>query len=223
MDTKGFGAIPYIPDLHNLAFDNLVIFIVSALLAIMINAEAQAFMATVLGDSRADAKDRFHFNVFLHLSLPGSICYLLGGFGWPKPIDVDPSRFRFPRLFTVIVRFTGALANILLANIAASIIFALKFLETDLMVLLMVAGVNITTAVYHLIPIPPLAAGSLITIWFPQQSPLIRRVIYYSGSVVILAIFLTERITGVGIISPYLNPLVREVVRLIVGLPPQAS
>jgi hypothetical protein len=88
----------------------------------------------MLGDSRADAKDRFHFNVFLHLSLPGSICYLLAGFGWPKPIDLDTTKFAYPRLFTVIVRLTGALANILLANIAASIIFALKFLETDLMV-----------------------------------------------------------------------------------------
>jgi hypothetical protein len=123
MVTKGFGAIPYIPDLHNLAFDAFVSFIVSALLAILINAEAQAFMATLLGDARVDAKDRFHFNVFFHLSLPGSICYLVGGFGWPKQIDLDTTKFAYPRLFTVIVRFSGAIANILLANIAASIIF----------------------------------------------------------------------------------------------------
>jgi hypothetical protein len=216
MVTKGFGALPYIPDL-NMPFDATVAFVVSALLAIMINAESQAFMAALLGDSRADAKDRFHFNVFLHLSLPGSICYLLGGFGWPKPIEIDSSKFRFPRLFTVIVRLTGALANILLANIAASIIFALKFLETDLMVLLMVAGVNITTAVYHLIPLPPLAASSLITVWLPQPTPMVKRVLYYSGSALLLTIFLIERATGLGLLSPYVNPLVRQLANFMVG------
>jgi hypothetical protein len=216
MVTKGFGALPYIPDL-NMPFDAAVAFVVSALLAIMINAEAQAFMATLLGDARADAKDRFHFNVFLHLSLPGSICYLLAGFGWPKPIDLDTTKFAYPRLFPVIVRLTGALANILLANIAASIIFALKFLETDLMVLLMVAGVNITTAVYHLIPIPPLAASTLITVWIPQQSPMVKKLLYYSGSSLLVAIFLIERTTGAGILSPYLNPLVWKVTNFMLG------
>ncbi len=216
MVTEGFGAIPYIPDLHNLAFDTLVSFIVSALLAILINAEAQAFMATLLGDSRVDAKDRFHFNVFFHLSLPGSICYLVGGFGWPKPIDLDTTKFAYPRLFTVIVRFSGAIANILLANIAASIIFVFKSLEIDPLVFLMVAGVNITTAVYHLIPIPPMAASTLITVWIPQKSPLAKQVLYYSGSFLLVAIFLIERTTGEGIISPYLNPLVLKALGLLV-------
>jgi hypothetical protein len=215
MLTESFGAIPYIPHL-NMPFDVGVAFVVSALLAVMINNEAQAFMATLLGDSRRDAKDRFHFNVFLHLSLPGSICYLLAGFGWPKPIDLDSSKFAYPRLFTVIVRFTGAIANLFVANIAASIILAFKFLETELMVFLMVAGVNITTAVYHLIPLPPLAAGSLITIWIPQTSPLVKRVLYYSGSALILAIFLAERLLGVGLVSPILNPLVQSLMHFLV-------
>ncbi len=217
MDTKGFGAIPYIPDLHNLAFDNLVSFIVSALLAILINAEAQAFMATLLGDARPDAKDRFHFNVFFHLSLPGSLCYLLGGFGWPKPIDLDPSRFRFPRLFTVLVPFTGAIANILLANIAASIIFVFNSIGIDPLVFVMVAVVNVTTAVYQLIPLPPLAASTLFTVWIPQPTPMVKRMLYYTGSALLVTIFLIERATGLGLLSPYLNPLVWKLANFMVG------
>jgi hypothetical protein len=83
-----------------------------------------------------------------------------------------------------------------------------KFVDLDPLVFLMLAGVNLTTAVYHLLPIPPLAAGSLITAWIPGQSPLLRRVVYFSESVLILAIFLAERLTGVGIVSPFLNPVV---------------
>jgi Zn-dependent protease len=213
--TTASLAVPYIPDLSHLAFDTSVIFVVSVLSAVLINAEAQAWIATLLGDYDPDAKDRLHFNVFFHLSLLGSICYFVAGFGWPKPIALNPANFQHPRLYTVLVRFTGALANFLLASIVASIVVVFQFVDLDPMVFLMVAGVNATTAVYHLIPIPPLAAGSLISIWIPSPSPLARRLIYYSGSAVILAIFLTERLTGVGIISPYLNPLVQATMRFL--------
>jgi Zn-dependent protease len=221
--TLGFGSVPYIPDLHHLAMDAIAVFVVSALLAIMINAEAQAFMAAALGDSRPDAKDRFHFNAFLHLDILGSLCFLVAGFGWPRYIDINPDKFKYPRLFTVLVRLAGPLANILLSNIAASLVFAVQFFDIDPRVFMMVLVVNITVAIYNLIPLPPLAAYSLISIWIPQESPGLKKILATSGPFLIVAIFLIERITGVGIISPYLNPLVREVVRLIAGLPNPVS
>jgi Zn-dependent protease len=217
--TIGFGSVPYIPDLHHLAIDAVAVFVVSALLAIMINAEAQAFMASILGDARPGAKDRFHFNAFLHLDILGSICFLVAGFGWPRHLDIDSDKFKYPRLYTVIARLVGPLANILLANIAASLVFAMGFFEIDPRVFMMVVVVNVTTAIYNLIPLPPLAAYSLISIWMPPGAQSLKRILLLAGPFLIVAIFLMERITGVGIISPYLNPMVREVVRLIAGLP----
>jgi Zn-dependent protease len=114
-------------------------------------------------------------------------------------------------------------ANLLLANIVASVVFAVQFFEIDPRVFLMVIVVNVTVAIYNLIPLPPLFGWSLISIWLPARSQGIKKILQISGPVLIVAIFLIERITGVGIISPYLNPMVREVVRLIAGLPPQAS
>jgi Zn-dependent protease len=223
MTPGSFKAVPYIPDLGHFAIDTFTTFVVSALLAIMINAEAQAFMAAGLGDIRPDARDRLHFNAFLHLDILGGICYLVAGFGWPKPLDIDPGKFRYPRLYTVLVRLAGPLANILLANIAASLVFAVNFINIDPVVFMMVLGVNVTTAVYNLIPLPPLAAYSLVSIWIPQESQGLKKILQFSGPFLIVAIFLIERITGVGIISPYLNPLVREMVRLITGLPSPVS
>ncbi len=221
MSEGGFGPIPFILDFQNLPpFDLILIFVISALLTIMIHAEAQAWVATLLGDVRPDATDRLHFNVLFHLSFPGSLCYVLAGFGWPKPIDIDPAKFRFPRLYSVIVRFSGAVANILLANIAASIIFVFRFLDMDPRVFLMLAGVSVTTAVYNLIPLPPLAAGSLITVWLPWRSPLAKRIVYYCGSSLVVALFLVERATGRGLLSPYLNPLVWKILGFMVGYTP---
>jgi hypothetical protein len=107
------------------------------------------------------------------------------------------------------------MANFLLANIAASVFVFIRFLDMDPLVFAMLVGVNVTTAIYQLIPIPPLAAGSLITARIQNPSPLVKRLMYHSGSCLILAIFLTERISGVGILSPYLNPLVQATVKFL--------
>jgi Zn-dependent protease len=217
MSQGSSWAIPYILDPQNLVLDVTVSFVVSVLLAVMINAEGQAWVSTMLGDTRPGAKDRFHFNAFLHLDITGSICYLVGGFGWPRTLDIDPGKFKYPRLYTIISRFAGPFANILMANVAASLVFVIKFLNMDPLVFMMVLGVNVTTAVYNLIPIPPLAASTFITVWLPDRPPKLKWLINFSGPFLIVGIFLAERVTGQGILSPYLNPIVRAVVNFIVG------
>jgi len=211
MPSRAPWPIPFVLDPNNLMLDATAAFVVSALLAIMINAEGQAWVSTMLGDARTEAKDRFHFNAFLHLDITGSICYLVAGFGWPKYLDIDASKFKYPQLFMVLSRAAGPVANLLMASVAATLFFVMEFLDMDPRVFLMVVGVNVTTAVYSLIPIPPLAASSLITVWIPEESPL-RKVLFFAGPFVIVGIFLYERVTGVGLLSPYLDPLVRQVV-----------
>ncbi len=210
MTFKTPWPIPFLLDPYNLAMDSTIAFIVSALLAIMIHAEGQAWVSTMLGDVRIEAKDRFHFNAFFHLDIAGSICYLVAGFGWPKHLDIDPGKFKYPRLFLIISRLAGPVANLMMAGVAASFVFFIEFLDMEPLVFLMVASVNVTTAVYHLILIPPLAASTLITVWIPEESPL-RKVLFFAGPFVIVGIFLYERITGVGLLSPHLNPLVRQI------------
>jgi Zn-dependent protease len=209
--------IPYILDPHHLTIDATVAFIVSALLAIMINAEGQAWVSAMLGDVRRDAKDRLHFNAFLHLDITGSICYLVAGFGWPKYLDIDPSKFKYPKLFLLLSRLAGPIANLIMASVAATLVSAVRFLDMIPLVFLMVVGVNVTTAVYNLIPIPPLAASTLITMWIPEESEGLRKLLNLAGPFFLVAIFLAERITGEGIISPYLNPIVLKLVKIIAG------
>ena len=129
----------------------MVSFCVSVLVAVTINAEAQAFAATFLGDSRTGDSRRFNFNCVLHLSLLGTICYLVAGFGWPRTVDVDPGKFKHPRAYLVITRLAGPVANLLLAGIVGSIVMIMKTMSFDAHVFLMVVGVNVTTAIYNLI------------------------------------------------------------------------
>jgi Zn-dependent protease len=210
--------VPFIIDPQHLAVDAVTAFCVSALLAMMLNAEAQAFAATFLGDSRVGAKDRFHFNAFMHLNVLGTICYLVGGFGWPRTMDINRSKLAHPRLYTVIIRLAGPLANLLLAGIAGSIATIMRTLEWDPRVFLMVIGVNITTAIYNLIPLPPLAMGSLVCELIPPGAVRTRSIFLQAGPFLVLALVLWERLTHQGIFSPYVDPLIKTVFAYIQGL-----
>ena len=210
--------MPFIIGPQNLAIDAIVAFCVSVLLAVMINAEAQAFVAAFLGDSRTGAKDRFHFNAFLHLDILGSICYLVGGFGWPRTMNVDPSKFAHPRLYTVLTRLAGPMANLFLAGIAGSVVTFMKMMTWEPRVFLMVIGVNITTAIYNLLPIPPLAMGSLVCELLPSAATRARSVFLQIGPFLIVPLALIERLTHQGLISPYLDPIIQTVFTFIRSL-----
>jgi len=203
--------VPFILAPNTLAVDAVVSFCVSVLLAVMINAEAQAFASTFLGDSRKDAKDRFHFNAFLHVDILGTICYLVGGFGWPRTMEIDASKFKRPRLYMVITRLAGPMANLLLAGIGGSIVTFMNVMEWEPRVFLMVIGVNVTTAVYHLLPIPPLAMGSLVTELMPPDNVRARSLFRLLGPYLVVALTLMDRITHQGLISPYFDPIIKAV------------
>jgi Zn-dependent protease len=218
MTPETAWAVPFIIDPRNLAVDAVTAFCVSVLLAVMLNAEAQAFVSTFLGDSRVGAKDRFHFNAFMHLNILGTVCYLVGGFGWPRTLGIDRSKLAHPRLYTMIIRLAGPLANLLLAGIAGTLASLMKTFEWDPRVFVMVIGVNITTAVYNLIPLPPLAMGFLVCELIPPDAVRIRSLFLQAGPFLIVALALWERITHQGIISPQVNPLIKSVFSFFMGL-----
>ena len=117
-------------------------------------------MATILGDRREGATDRFHFNVFLHLDILGSLAFLLGGFGWPRRMEIDPTKFEHPKLYTILTRLGGPVANLLFAGIVASIIdLVMILMELAPNIFLAVAAVNVTVAVLQSHPHPASGIG----------------------------------------------------------------
>lgn len=210
--------IPFVPGLHNLQVEPVIGFVLGLLFAVLVNAEGQAFLATILGDRRQGATDRFHFNAFLHLDILGSLAFVLGGFGWPRRMDLDPTKFKHPKLFAMIARLGGPLANLLFAGIMASIIdlvMILMQLAPD--IFLGVVAVNVTVAVYNLIPIPPLAVGTMWVELLPESLAEAKKWLLRLGPWVMVAILLYDRLFQAGIFGRYLNPLVLQVFNFIRG------
>jgi Zn-dependent protease len=218
MSMENSWPVPFLLDPASITIDSAVSFCVSVLVTITINAEAQAFVSNFLGDSRTGARDRMHFNAFLHLDILGSICYLVGGFGWPRIFDIDDSKFEHPRLYLLSSRMAGPLANLLLASIAGSIVMIINAFDYNPRVFLMVVGVNITTAIYNLIPLPPLAMGHLVCELLPPSQDRIRSLLLLVGPYLVLALALLERLTNHAIFSPYFDPIIRAIYSYITGI-----
>ena len=217
MPTESAWPVPFLLDPFNLTIDSTVAFCVAVLITVLLNAEAQAFMSNFLGDRRPDAKDRLNFNAFLHLGVLGSICFLIGGFGWPRVFDIDRTKFEHPRLYMVISRMAGPLANLLMASIVGSIVMIFNAFEYNPRVFMMVVGVNLTTAIYNLIPVPPMAMGYLVSELMPQMEERTRTLLFLVGPYLVLALALAERLTHQAVFSPYFDPIIRAIYTYIVG------
>jgi hypothetical protein len=94
----------------------------------------------------------------------------------------------------------------------------MRTMEWDPRVFLMVIGVNITTAVYNLIPLPPLAMGSLVCELIPPDAVRTRSLFLQAGPFLVIAVVLWERLTRQGIFSPYADPLIKAVFAYVQSL-----
>ena len=106
-----FNKMPYIFDIHNIPLDYLIAFCLGVFFSITINAEAQAFVTQILGDVCPSDKSRFHFNGFRHLDIPGTMAFFITGFGWPRRVSIDASKFEHPRIYSIIILCSGPAAN----------------------------------------------------------------------------------------------------------------
>jgi Zn-dependent protease len=199
--------MPYKLDLSNFVFDSFLAFCLGTLFAVTINAEAQAFVAQILGDLRSDDKNRFHFNAFRHLDVLGTIAFFVLGFGWPRHVDIDSSRFRRPRLYSIVVRVAGPAANFLLASILSSISLIIEQFSIDPEMFKIVLGVNLMVAVANLLPIPPLAAGSILNLFISARFSAFGNLISRVGSYVLVGLLIIDGVERSGIIDKVFSPL----------------
>lgn len=128
---------------------------------------AHAFSAHLLGDDTAKNLGRMTLNPLAHIDLKGMIFLILLGFGWGKPVPVNPSNYdklKSKKLSNVIVDLSGVFANFIMALIAA-IVYVLIAALTDHSIiwfslirqfLSIFHAINLTLLGFNLIPIPPL-------------------------------------------------------------------
>lgn len=212
---------------------SLLLTLPAVLVAITFHEFAHAFAADKLGDDTPRRQGRLNLNPFSHLDFFGSIMLVFAGFGWGKPVEINPRNFNRNVRMTVgemIVAAAGPIMNIILAFVFAIIYFAVvKFVPTfgattvGGIILLLVEiciSINVGLGIFNLIPLPPLDGSKIIMGFLPYNIKGWFERYYQVFYIVFIAIWVTG-IAGY-IISPVIELVSSGIIRLvamILGIP----
>lgn len=136
---------------------------------------AHGWVADKLGDHTARSQGRLTLNPFQHLDLYGSILLLLAGFGWAKPVPVNPYYFTKVKRKTgiALTALAGPVSNLLMATITLLITKVLLLMGANyllVMIFLTMCQLNLGLAVFNLIPIHPLDGSRVLAVFLPYKA-----------------------------------------------------
>ncbi|MBQ6336029.1 MAG: site-2 protease family protein [Ruminococcus sp.] len=141
---------------------------------------AHALTASKLGDTSIKYRGRLTLNPIAHVDPIGALALLLFGFGWAKPVPVDPRNFKKPKAGMALVALMGPVAN-LVAALVGLLIFNLLSVTTGNFMMTNTFGIvvytflsfyvtiNIRLAVFNLLPIPPLDGSKILFLFLPDR------------------------------------------------------
>ncbi len=208
---------------------SLLLTLPAVLVAITFHEFAHGIAADKLGDDTPRRQGRLNLNPLSHLDPIGTIMLVFAGFGWGKPVEIEPRNFNRNIKMSVaetIVAAAGPIMNFILAIVFGLIYvilwkFASSFISTQIggIVLLLVRScvlVNIGLGIFNLVPLPPLDGSKIISGFLPYN---IRNWFenYYN---IFYAVFVIIWITGIAgmIISPLISVTYEGIMGLVASI-----
>ncbi|MHB1043182.1 MAG: site-2 protease family protein [Eubacteriales bacterium] len=175
------------PSLYQIA-----LMIPAIILGLTFHEYAHAYAADRLGDQTARYMGRMTVNPLPHIDPVGLILLLFAGFGWAKPVPINPLKFKGDmRRGIMLVSLAGPGANLLMAVASAILMgfsahWRLPYLYD---ILKYMVHINLVLAVFNLIPVPPLDGSKILAGLLPGRQDWLYQMEQYGMIILILLIF----------------------------------
>ncbi|MBQ8546667.1 MAG: site-2 protease family protein [Clostridia bacterium] len=180
------GLLPSIGTLLNELLE-LLLRLPVVIIALVVHECAHGFIAYKLGDPTAKRMGRLTLNPLKHIDPLGAICMLLFRFGWAKPVPINPMYFKNPKVGMALSSLAGPVSNVILSFIGTFLyVLSIRLgnlilistgitaLYTPLMYVCqffaIFAILNMSLAIFNLIPLPPLDGSRILSIFLPQKA-----------------------------------------------------
>lgn len=193
---------------------NMAITVPILIVSLSFHEFAHAWMANFLGDDTAKRMGRLSLNPMAHLDLFGTLLLFFAGFGWAKPVPVDPRNFRVPDRAMMVVSLAGPASNLFLAFLAGFGLRLMVFSSPGPSLVQLIRGttlgtalwymltINLALAVFNLIPLPPLDGSKILTFFLSARQRMRFRSIEQMGP------FLLIILVSFGAISMVMTPVI---------------
>ena len=199
------------------------VFIVAILLALSVHEWAHAYVAYRFGDPTAKYAGRMTLNPLAHLDPLGAFMFLFVGFGWGKPVPIDPRNLKNIRRDSALISLAGPLSNFVLAWIAFAVllvlgkgvgtsIYGLLSVQTGGNPLLIVAiqlcqnliFINLALMSFNLIPIAPLDGSKIVRPFIPLKYQDMYENVMARGPILLIALLVIEYALNIPLISRFI-------------------
>ncbi|HHX13989.1 MAG TPA: site-2 protease family protein [Clostridiales bacterium] len=196
------------------------------LIGLTLHEFSHAFVAYRLGDPTPKQQGRVTINPLAHIDPVGMIALLFIGFGWGRPVEINPAYFRKRRRDEFLVAIAGVTMNFILAVIFMAALGLLirsgsDFLRTDpgvivMYVLSQIVAINLVLMIFNLLPIPPLDGFTILTEIFNLRHTQFYRQVYDKGFLLLILLILFN-ITG-RVLSPAVGFLYQLLAKIFIGV-----
>ncbi len=195
------------------------------LMALALHEYAHAFVSDSLGDPTPRMQGRLTANPLVHLDPLGLIMLAVFGFGWAKPVQIDPSYYKNLRSGVIKVSFAGPGMNLLLCFLAECIMLVmmrfgfLTFGQAGYYFLYWLMLYNVWFAFFNLIPVPPLDGSKILEMLLPGKWAWHFHNFSYQYSFVLLMLLVFSGITGkiIGPLSQFYTGVTMKIIYSVLG------
>jgi len=162
--------------IRDASLTEILIMVPAMLMALTIHELCHGLSAYWLGDSTAKRDGRLSLNPIKHIDPIGLLLLLFVGFGWAKPVMVNPYNLKNPKVDMALISIAGPLSNFIMAFLGMMIFYAIFFFAPvtaftihAINAVRMFTFINIVLGVFNLLPIPPLDGSKVVAGLLPDS------------------------------------------------------